>query len=596
MSGTDMPVRNIDRALARWVRERSGSNLLARAASAVSQAEGQGHACVALASEDAFSPEELAALRAHAWVGDGSRSTAFVLDRCDNFYTWRNWRHETRLAECVRSRAADRDLPPARTTFQPELDALFAGDDPVATRWQRIAVAAVAGARLFVLTGGPGTGKTSTALRMLAMLLCRPEAAGLPAYPRVALAAPTGKAAQRLAEAVTDGGRELLLGPAAASENLRAALERLQTCRAQTLHRLLGFRPYDNTYSHGPHNPLGSDIVVVDEASMIDLAMMRRLFDALPRRALLILLGDPDQLHAVEAGSVLRDIVASVPQNRLPAALARRLGEPVAARSSDETDAPLAGQVITLTHAWRAQGGLQRDIEALRRGDAIWLEELIGRTGEAALVLNIASNPDALNRCIDRWIDTHREIYAPLFMPGIAPARALQLARSAQILCALRRGVFAAEHVNTLLAKRLARQAGFDAGRLWYPGRIVIITRNDYARDLYNGDIGIALEGSGGLRVWFDGRDGPRDLAPYALPEHESAWAITVHRSQGSEYDDVAVLLPPDPDSPILSRELLYTAVSRARERAQIWAADTVLRRAVATPAVRYGGLRERLG
>ncbi len=594
MSETVARVRNIDYSLARWVRERSGSELLERAAFAVSQAEGQGHACAALCRDDAFNPADIEALRAHAWVGDGPKQTPFVFDAHENFYTWRNWRHESRLAEALLARTRDRALP-SLSMLHDDLEALFAGQDPEATRWQQVAVAAVIGARVFVLTGGPGTGKTSTALRMLAMLVCHAQAAGLPPNPNIALAAPTGKAAQRLAQAVTEGSGRLLQGLPAGHDALRSALETLQSMNAQTLHRLLGFRPRDNTYSRGPENPLLADVVVVDEASMIDLAAMRRLFDALPRHAVLILLGDPDQLYAVEAGSVLSDIVAGTEQNRLPRTLVRELAGLVQSADADAATAPLAGQVVTLTHTWRANPALQRDLQALRDGDAAWLGNVVERGGDAALHLHTCADVRALDACIDRWLDRYREIYDALLDPEAEPAQALALARRVQILCALRGGAFAAGQVNALITHKLVQRSGKEVVGLWYHGRVVIITRNDYARHLYNGDIGVALQGDAGLRVWFEGRQGPRDISPHALPEHDSAWAITIHRSQGSEYDDVAVLLPPNADSPVLSRELLYTAVSRARRGAEIWAMPDVLLRAVATPALRHGGLRERL-
>ena len=592
--------RAIDHALARWVRERSGSELLARAAFTVSLAEGQGHACAALAEEPTLSAADIAALRSHAWVGDGSRFTPFALDADANFYTWRNWQHETRLAAGLRARAQTRTLPIAGDELAADLAELFGGEDADATRWQRVAVAVVPGARLFVLTGGPGTGKTTTVLRMLLELLRHTQACGLPAQPAIALAAPTGKAAQRLAQAIAQG-KQRLREQLAPDSAFRTLLDKIPHAQAQTLHRLLGFRPRENTFARGVGDPLAADIVVVDEASMVDLAMMRQLVDALRADAILILLGDPAQLAAVEAGSVLGDIVASVAENQLPAELVERLAAilrpplDIAAGA-----APLAGDVITLTHGWRAGSGLQRGLDALRAGDAAWLDAFLASGSDGSLSLHPCADAAALRARVDAWIGAHAELFAELLTPGIAPQAALERLRGAQILCALRDGAFAAQGINVAIARRLAERFGFDATQTWYHGRPLIVTRNDYARELFNGDIGIALQGVDGLRVWFeignrDGDIGLRSFSPRALPAHETAWAITIHRSQGSEYGNVAVVLPPDAEHRILSRELLYTAVSRATCSAEIWTTAAALRAAASRPLRRRGGLRARL-
>lgn len=596
MTSTPIPERDFDSALARWVRQRSGSDLLARATATLSLGEAQGHVRCDLAVDAGFSRDEIEALRAHAWVGDGKVFTPFVCANDAHLYTWRNWFHETRLAQALHARAAARSLPLDAATLAADVGALFAGMDADATRWQRAAVTAVPGARVFVLTGGPGTGKTTTVLRMLLMLLKHAPACGLPAHPAIALAAPTGKAAQRLSASIADGARALAnsLAPDSAFVPL---IERVADVPAQTLHRLLGFSARSGEYDFNADAPLAADIVIADEASMIDLAMMRRLFDALRPNAILILLGDPAQLYAVEAGSVLGDIVGSVAQNALPDALAARLFGVIGnTPASVDATALLAGQVLTLTHSFRAGAGLRSALDALRGGDAEWVERILGGD-EGGVRWRTCTDAAALRANIDGWIDTHADVFANLLSSDIEPTNALATLRRTQILCALREGTFGAGNVNALITRQLAARFGFDASEDWHHGRPVIVTRNDYARSLYNGDVGIALDGADGLHVWFEGgvNGTPRSFSPRALPAHETAWAITIHRSQGSEYERVAVLLPPDAQHRILSRELVYTAVSRAREGATLWASAAALRAAVAQPIVRRSGLRERL-
>ena len=595
----DEQERPINRAFARWVRQHSGSELLERAALAVSRAEGQGHACAALAEENAFAPQAADALRDHPWVGDGSTVTPFVLDQSGHLYTWRNWQHESLLGAGLRARAGSAMAGDAKS-IAADIAELFGSEDLQATRWQRAGAALAVGSKLFVLTGGPGTGKTATALRLLLMLLRHAGACGLPARPSLALAAPTGKAAQRLAQTLASGKRRLSAALPADSA-FRALLDAVPHAEARTLHRLLGYQAAQNVFARSERDPLAADIVLVDEASMVDLALMRALVAALRPDSVLILLGDPGQLAAVEAGSVLRDVVASVPQNAVHTAHVRRLRgivDPLPAVTDDA--APLAGQVITLTHVWRAGSALQGALQALRDGDRSGFEAQLGTHAGDSVRLRPCENAAALRACAFAGLEKHAAIHAAIFSPDVLPAHALAQLRKLQVLSALRDGAFGARGINALLQRELAARHGFDADQAWYHGRPVLISRNDYAHDLYNGDIGIALQGPEGMRVWFevgqqDGSLGMRSFSPRALPEHETAWAITIHRSQGSEYDDIAVVLPQDAEHRILSRELLYTAVSRATRSVELWSTPQALAAAIGRPVQRIGGLLARL-
>ena len=555
--------RAIDRTLATWVRRRTGSDVLSRAAACVSRDEALGHSCAMLGDDADFSPADIVELRRQPWIGDGTRFTPFVLDETGACYTWRNWQHESRLSTSLRARAG-------RASTPGDVDDLFAGTDAQATREQRAAVAAVRGSRLLVVTGGPGTGKTSTAMRMIAM-----AARGANAL-SVALAAPTGKAAQRLTEAVA-ASRARLLAELPSDSPFRTAIDGLPALRAQTLHRLLDYRPHQNTFARNADSPIIADLIVVDETSMVDLAMMRQLFDAVRDDAQVILLGDPRQLYAVEAGSVLGDIVTSA-----------------------EEAGALAENVVPLTRVWRSQGGLHAALDALRSGDRAWLDALLQTHGDDAVRCMPCADAVSLKANVERWIDFHAEVLQRLLIGEAEPGEALRLLRHLQILCALRQTPFGSIDLNALVTRTLAQRFGIDVTSPWYAGRPVIVTRNDYARGLFNGDVGIALRDESGIRVWFETTDRGghpilRSFSARSLPEHETAWAITIHRSQGSEYGRVAVVLPPDPAHRILSRELLYTAVSRATHGVELWSAPDALRTAVGNPIRRRGGLRERL-
>ncbi len=560
--------RIVDHTFARWVRARSGSDLLAHAAFEALRDEGQGHSCAVLSSDDIA----LSMLRSHAWVGDGKTFTPFVLTDDEKFYLWRNWRHETRLAQAILARTDARRTPVNAAQLASDVAELFRGTDATATAAQRDAVAAVPGARLFVLTGGPGTGKTATVLRMVLMLLRHAEACGWEHAPTVALAAPTGKAAQRMAQSVAAGKVELQRNLGESSPFL-SLLDYVPHAQAQTLHRLLDYRPRENTFGRDVDSPLAADIVVVDETSMVDLAMMRQLFDAVRADAVIILLGDPAQLYAVEAGSVLGDIVAA--------------------------GSSLQNEVVTLRHVWRAQDDLNRSLDALRDGDAAWCEALVANGNVDAVRWRSCTDEASLRAAVAAWMELHADAFATVMSDVPHPAAAFRALRSNQILCALREGAFGSHGINALVLDWLSKRFDVDVTGEWYHGRPVIVTRNDYARDLYNGDVGIVLREGSHLRVWFESldRDGAslRSFSTRTLPAHEPAWAITIHRSQGSEYGAVAVVMPPQADQRILSRELLYTAVSRATRNVELWTSADSLRAAAARPVQRRGGLRRRL-
>jgi len=551
-------------ALGRWARQRSGSAVLARALEEASRAETDGHACARL---DVGA--DLDALRAHPWVSDGGRLAPLVLTGGGDCFLWRNWVHEARIAAHVKAHASDRNGA-LDADAEADLEALFAGVDPKKGASQIAAVRAMVGQRFFMLSGGPGTGKTTTVLRMLLMRQRIAQRAGTACS--IAMAAPTGKAAQRLSQAVRQGADDLRLTLVTKLDEWEPALATLPDS-AKTLHRLLGSMPREDRFRHDADSPLPYDLVVVDEASMVDLALMRALLDALAPTATLILIGDPDQLVSVSAGSVLADLVASADH------------------------LPLSRQHARLDHVWRTEGRLAEVYEVVRGGNRDALIAML--TPEFGACWQRVDDAAAVGARLREWIrrpewTALNEVVA---QANADPTIAFARLRSLQLLTALRDGPFGAADINRWIDDQRRRR--HELG-IWYPGRPVLVRHNDYNRRLYNGDVGVALWHEDRLKVCFETTDAQgntqyRYLLPNELPDHDLSYALTIHKSQGSEYNHVAVLLPPDGDNRILSRQLLYTAVSRARIGVELWTSEASLNNALRKVIERAGGLRQRL-
>ncbi len=567
--------RPLDCAVYRWVLAHGGSALLARTAACASAAHGDGDTALLLRQAGAsvagampLNAEDIAALRAETMVAanDEGPVRPFVLDADDRFYLWRNRRDESQVIASLRAR---RDAAQTLDVDTADIDVLFAGDASDAVTPQRAAVRQVAGKRLFVLTGGPGTGKTTTVLRML-LLLQRRAGTSL----NIVAAAPTGKAAQRLTQALREGAQALRAnGGIVSTSDGGACLDAIPQA-ASTLHRLLGMGGHGGPRAGAP---LAADVVVVDEASMIDLAMLRALLDALREDAALILVGDADQLASIGAGAVLTDLVAAL--------------------EADPRD-----DLVRLHHVFRSQHALAAIHQSVRSGDAAAFRAAWQAAGDAAIRHRVTDLP-TLARHIDAWSQSLLTAAAPPHPDGdsahttAAVSAALRTLTQRQLLCALHEGPFGALAVAARIDRHLRRVRGSDDDSPWYHGRAILILHNDYHAQLFNGDVGLCLHDATGVpRVWFAASDGSvRAVAIEQLPAHESAWAITIHKSQGSEYDHVAVLLPPSPDNPILNRELLYTALSRARTRVELWSSEEATAAALNRSTTRAGGLAARL-
>ena len=535
-------------------------------------------------------------------VGGDGQVTPLVLDGAGRLYLRRYWEHQKRLGEALRARAAVVEEGLDAAALKSDLDRLFrvpgGGQGSDAVDGSRIAGLVAVRRRLGVISGGPGTGKTFTVAKILALLVEQ----GLRLrgrVPRVALLAPTGKAAARLGEAI----KKAKPGLACAAAVKDAIPE-----EAATIHRCLGAIPGSATrFRRHAGNPLLADAVLVDEASMVDLALMDRLLDAVPPSARVILLGDKDQLASVEAGAVLGDIC----NTGAPRSYSRRFVEDVAALSGEHLPLPPAAApetgiwdcIVQLTRSYRygSAGGIGKLAAAINAGDGAGALSVLRDAEDADVSLvepAAGSGPTPLLR---------RSAFAGFaaYLRETDLLARMQPLDRFRVLCAHRAGRWGAAAVNRQIEAALgaAGLLALDSGPN-YTGRPILITRNDYELELFNGDVGLLAadaEGRGNqedgvrVRAFFVAPDGKcRAISPARLPPHETVFAMTVHKSQGSEFDEVAVLLP-DRVTPVLTRELLYTAVTRGRRQVTIHGTGEVVREAVGRPTERASGLRDML-
>jgi exodeoxyribonuclease V alpha subunit len=506
-------------------------------------------------------------------------------------YLDRYWREERRIAEDLRAFAATAAGDVDVDLLAAGLARLFHSEDGD----QRLAAASAVLRRFAVVAGGPGTGKTTTVARIVALLAEQAAAAGAGA-PLVALAAPTGKAAARLEEAVHE--------QAAAMEVADGIRAQLIAAGASTLHRLLGRRPRSHSrFRHHRGNRLPHDVVVVDETSMVSLPMMARLVEAVRPDARLILVGDPGQLSSIEAGAVLGDIVGPAAHGlRIRAAARHRLevatGDPVEA-VDPPPGAEVGDGIVVLERGHRFGGAIADVAAAVRRGDADRLIATLARAEPEDvtwLPVDVAApGVEAATEAVrDGAVASAAQVIAAA-RAGDA-ATALGALASFRVLCAHRRGPYGvaawAARVEEWLAGSVDR---FGAEGRWYLGRPLLVTENDYELQLFNGDTGVVVAADADRVVAaFERRGDILTFSPTRLAAVDTVFAMTVHKSQGSQFDTAAVLLP-DAASPILTRELLYTAVTRARTRLILAGTEDALRAAVARPAARTSGLRPRL-
>lgn len=507
-------------------------------------------------------------------------------------YLRRYWTYERRIDAALRQRLMQQE--PTPDDLPQRLNGLFGGAESAAViDWQKLACALATRSAFSIITGGPGTGKTTTVVRLLALLQAPAVEAGHPL--RIRLAAPTGKAAARLTESISQQVQSLQV-----AEAVRAAIPSDVT----TVHRLLGSRPGTRHFRHHAGNRLPLDVLVVDEASMIDLEMMANLLDAMPAHARLVLLGDKDQLASVEAGAVLGDLCRDAeggwysPQTRqwLESVSGESLQGSGMHEDRDGTH-PLAQQVVMLRHSRRFGEGSgigqlarrvnqqladeARQLLAAGSYDDVYSLPLKGEHDhklERLLLEGHGNGPQGYRHYLSVLRDQRPPSTRPLEHADWTDwaREVLQAFDTFQLLCAVRKGPWGVEGLNQRITAALLKARLIESDQQWYEGRPVLMTRNDYGLGLMNGDIGIALKlperegaeiGKTVLRVAFprnDGEGGVRFVLPSRLNDVETVYAMTVHKSQGSEFAHTALILP-DALNPVLTKELIYTGITRAR-------------------------------
>ncbi|MDN0087687.1 exodeoxyribonuclease V subunit alpha [Yersinia nurmii] len=603
---SDKLLRPLDVQFARMIAT-DNSPLIQLVAAYLSAETGAGHVCLPL---DRLHPERLFGGRqpdlAHAlWqaagepeaadlqaalalsdaISDGSLPTPLVLQQ-ERLYLQRMWQSEGDVADFIAHDDVNEPIDEKR--LRGILDNLF-GASSGEIDWQKVAAAVAVTRRISVISGGPGTGKTTTVARLLTALVQLNEEKKL----RIQLAAPTGKAAARLTESLGKASNDLPL-----SENER----KLFPDQASTIHRLLGAQPNSQRLRFHRGNPLNLDVLVVDEASMVDLPMMAKLIAALPPQARVIFLGDRDQLASVEAGAVLGDICRLVESGYSPQRaeeLTRLTGCQLAGTAIDNA-ANIRDSLCLLRKSYRfdEKSGIGQLALAVNAGKPREALSILNGNFEDIEYFPL-SEADDYQRLLHHSLVGYQR-YLQQVVEGADPAVILTEFGRYQLLCALRTGPFGVSGLNErieqiLNQKGLIRRIPGPSGR-WYLGRPVMIDRNDSALGLFNGDIGIALyDSEGDLRVHFQLPDGSiKSVQPSRLPSHETAYVMTVHKSQGSEFEHTALVLP-NHFLPVVTRELVYTAITRARKHLTLYCTDKVLTSAILTPTQRRSGLVERL-
>ena len=583
----DLPFSEIDIHFAKLMTRFSRKKIrdLFLAAALVSHATSEGHICIDISSKFDDNHSWRKELYSSNVVGKPGDYKPLILDNKSRLYLYRYWQYEKALADNINKRADTQieglDVP----LLKEGLSRLFPQSQEGKTDRQKVAALVSVVKGFCVISGGPGTGKSTVIAKVLALILEQEKANKI----RIALAAPTGKAAARLQEAIKAGKETLPVG-----DHIKEAI----IPEASSIHRLLGTIPGSPYFRHNAKNPLPVNAVVIDEASMVDLALMSKLVQAIPPNARLILLGDKDQLASVEAGSVLGDICDTGHIHGFSQRFSKKLKQIVdcgVELFSNSSNGPgIRDCVVELKRSYRfgIDSGIGKVSQAINKGDGSLALSLLKNDNYNDVRWNALPTSKTLHKSLR---DVVIQGYGS-YLEASDPMEIFRLYKQFRLMCVLRKGPYGVSAINILVEQILRGENLITMEKGWYRGRPVLITRNDYNLGLYNGDIGIILPdpaSENNLRAFFLSPDGSlRRFLPVRLPVHETAYAITVHKSQGSEFDKTLLLLP-DRYTPVLTRELIYTGITRARKNVEVWGIEGVFLDAIKQRIERTSGLRD---
>ncbi|MBN2514656.1 MAG: exodeoxyribonuclease V subunit alpha [Deltaproteobacteria bacterium] len=520
-------------------------------------------------------------------VGSPGDYKPLILDNKNRLYLFRYWDYQEKLADLIRKRVSDNKGTIDSAMLKDGLERLVPGEGNGDINWQKVAAFTAVTKNLCIITGGPGTGKTATIAAILALLLEQDKSHRM----RIALVSPTGKAAARLQESIEITKKHLKC-----SESIKRAIP----TETSTIHRLLGTIPHSPYFRYNSNNKLAIDVVVIDEASMVDLALMSKLVQALPMESRLILLGDKDQLASVEAGAVLGDICDTGINHGFSQRFCRDIkkvaGYEIDGDGRERNRSNLQDCIIQLKKNYRfgSHSGIGLMSRAVNEGDENRAVDLLQNDSFLDVTWKRPPSPDEISRV---FRDTVIKTYGACLKEDDVHAM-FRLFNEFRILCAVRDGPQGVDVLNAVTENILREERFIEGDRRWYRGRPILIARNDYRLGLFNGDVGIVLpdpDADKDLRVFFPAPDGSiRKFHPMRLPEHETVYAMTVHKSQGSEFNRVHLLLP-DRYSPVLTRELLYTGITRAQKNVTVFSSEKIFRTSVTRRIERTSGLRDAL-
>ncbi|WP_392560220.1 exodeoxyribonuclease V subunit alpha [Orbus mooreae] len=521
-------------------------------------------------------------------VGAGDVLSPFVL-HTNRLYFQRMWQYEKHVAGYFNHRL---QLEVPNSMAKTWLSQLFPDDSDNEIDWQKVATASAIIHPVTIVSGGPGTGKTTTISKILVMLTALHQEQSLQPL-RIIAAAPTGKAAARLTES---------LSKALATLDVPQTIKKCIPVEAVTLHRLLGATISSNKYLYNQDNPLSVDILLIDEASMIDLPMMSSVIAALPETSRLILLGDKEQLSSVEAGAVFGDLCEQLNHgysHQHVQLITQLTGYHLIAKNTQLTT---ADSICLLQKSYRFshQSGIGLLSSFVKEGQNQNALQLLLHQEFNDIAFYMMESGEEYRYAVEQCADAYQAYLNIIMMNPYDVMAVLEAFAQFRLLCALRDGPFGVKGLNKVIENRLKQYGHITIAKqdAWYIGRPIMILKNSFSLGLFNGDIGITLpaaDDSNKLKVYFLLPNGQiKGVSPFRLPEHETAYAMTIHKSQGSEFQRIAIILPNE-YTPLLSRSLLYTAITRSKEHVAIYSSKNIIEKTINTQINRQSGLADLL-